>query len=130
MSALTPAAAATPYDPQKGPDGEILESEFRFQNPDGSWMMKWEVAKLRQMERASHGDLDALKQIEERELGKPAQQVNTLAITTTLESLLELVEKNEQSYHPPSLPSYVIVDETIIHGEAISDDDDEDGFIV
>lgn len=75
-------------------------------------MTKLEVAQHKQMDAAARGDLKALEQIEDRVLGKPKQQVESVQISATLEDFLEKVAQQEGLASVSSLQN----DEDIIEG--------------
>ena len=58
-------------------------------------MTKLEVAQHKQMDAAARGDSDALVRIEDRLMGKPKQQVESVQISATLEDFLNKVAEQE-----------------------------------
>ena len=79
-------------------------------------MSKLEVAQHKQMDAAARGDLTALAQAEDRILGKPKQQVESIQVSATLEDFLEKVaEKEGMALASPPLFS----GEDVIEGEVV-----------
>jgi len=70
-------------------------SQSYIADPRYEGLSKIEVAQHKLMDKAAAGDTQALSQIEDRILGKPKQQVESLQINATLESFLEKVAKEE-----------------------------------
>lgn len=64
-------------------------------DPRYEGLSKIEVAQHKLMDKAASGDTQALQQIENRILGMPKQQVESLNISTTLESFLEKIARDE-----------------------------------
>lgn len=90
-------------------------------DPRYEGLSKIEVAQHKLMDKAAAGDIDALSKIEDRILGKPKQQVESLQISATLESFLEKVAKDEGMVSP-SPAGYSVDDashEEIIEGEVV-----------
>lgn len=58
-------------------------------------MTKLEVAQHKQMDAAARGDGQALEKIEDRLMGKPKQQVESVQISATLEDFLARVAEQE-----------------------------------
>lgn len=112
IAAIIPAAAAMPYQPtvkrNDWDEEEAEEHEKRFQREDGTWLSKYEVAQHRRMDLMAKGDTQVLKEVEDRILGKPMQQVQSFAVTATFESLMLAMAENEKGYKPPELPDYMV----------------------
>lgn len=87
-------------------------NEAFIPDPRYEGLTKIEVAQHKLMDRAASGDIQALGQIEDRILGKPKQQVESLQVNATLESFLENVAKKEGFISPLS-------DADVIDGEVV-----------
>ena len=73
-------------------------------------MTKLEVAQHKQMDAAARGDGQALEKIEDRLMGKPKQQVESVQISATLEDFLARVAEQEglaSNVSPNPLGSYI-----------------------
>lgn len=106
LGALLPAALATPYEPKlvsyKDPESgkwnhtnEILDTELRFRNSDGTWMSKAEVGAIRLAEAYSNGEDKAVNQILDRILGKPKQEMEVVQTKLTFQDWLKAKQMAE-----------------------------------
>lgn len=77
-------ALATPYEPKRSPDGELLPGEEKYIG-----YAKGEVMSLREAQMAAEGDLDAIRHINDRILGKPKQQIDNLNVSISYKDYLE-----------------------------------------
>lgn len=109
LSKLLPDALATEYTPLRDKTtNEILESEWDYRNPDGTWMTKAQVGALRQADNYSKGDKDAAYFLHDRILGKAKQQVEQLTMTGTLQDFLAMVAERDAN---PSRQIEIIIEE-------------------
>lgn len=107
VSALLPAALSMPYEPIKvpfidvdgRPTGELIipESEFRYRNPDGTWMSKAEVGAMRLADGFARGEEKPTAQVLDRILGKPKQEVATTNTNMTFQDWLAIKAQEEAS---------------------------------
>lgn len=95
-------AAVQMYHGEWDPVNECYIPDKRYEG-----LSKIEVAQHRLMDKAASGDTAALFQIENRMLGMPKQQVESLNINATLEGFLEKVAQGEglasETEYPPSV---------------------------
>lgn len=93
-------AAAQMYQGEWDPVNECYIPDKRYEG-----LSKIEVAQHKLMDKAAAGDTTALSQIENRILGMPKQQVESLNINATLEGFLEKVAQSEgmatETEYPP-----------------------------
>jgi hypothetical protein len=78
-------------------------------------MTKLEVAQHKQIDAAARGDLQALNQVEDRILGRPKQQVESVQISATLEDFLSRVAEQEGMVSDSSS----FYGEDVIEGEVV-----------
>jgi hypothetical protein len=78
--------------------------ELEFQNPDGTWMSCGEVMNIRRARMAAQGDMEAIKQVEDRLLGKPKQQIESLTVSMSLEQFIDSIAQAEA----PSTPAITV----------------------
>lgn len=85
MLGLIKATARLPYEPQLDPTTQqIPPDEQKFVGMD-----MLEVANYKRAQRAATGSLEDLKSIEDRVIGKPKQQIESVQINATLQEWLE-----------------------------------------
>lgn len=97
LSALQ-AGAASPYEPRKDSDGQILIDEYKYQRPDGSWMLNGEVGPLKLNDAFAHGDREAGKELMDRLMGKPMQQTQSITMNVSYSEFLNgLAELDKHS---------------------------------
>lgn len=93
-------AAVQMYHGEWDPVNECYIPDKRYEG-----LSKIEVAQHKLMDKAAAGDTAALSQIENRMLGMPKQQVESLNINATLEGFLEKVAQGEglatETEYPP-----------------------------
>lgn len=94
-------------------DWDPINQEY-IPDPRYEGLSKIEVAQHKLMDKAAAGDIQALAQVEDRILGKPKQQVESLNISTSLESFLEKIALSENQESTPEESS-----EDIIEGEVV-----------
>ena len=122
---------STPYQPETDPDtGQILAAEYVYRNADGTWMTNAEVAQARRSLRAARGDLEALRNIEDRVLGKPKQSAEIVSVHGTLSEWIEASMKNEAQWRDEGTITDVTVlgpvtllesdEENVEHGETLN----------
>lgn len=92
-----------------GPDNECYIPDKRYEG-----LSKIEVAQHKLMDKAAAGDTQALQQIENRILGMPKQQVESLNINATLESFLENVANKEGMKFAPDVDSSDILEGEVV----------------
>lgn len=102
-------AATQMYQGEWDPINECYIPDKRYEG-----LSKIEVAQHKLMDKAAAGDTQALQQIENRILGMPKQQVESLNITATLESFLENVANKEGMKFAPDVDSSDILEGEVV----------------
>ena len=90
LNDLPIAALSLPY--KRTAKQKFLDREIEFEG-----MTNAEVMSIRLARRAAAGEMEAIKTIQDRILGKPKQQIESRSITETYTQYLErLAEKEEE----------------------------------
>jgi hypothetical protein len=90
MKGLLASSFAEPYEPMCDPiTDEWMRGEERFIG-----MTKGEVLHIRMMDRAAHGDMEAIKFVTEHMVGKPKQQVESVTTVLSYPEMLDLLAQN------------------------------------
>lgn len=102
LNALIPAAVSCEYEPleemiydaQGKPTGEyqLIRGEERFIG-----MTKAEVAAHRYATAAAQGDMEAIKFIHDRVLGKPKQQTENLNLDLSMQDYLKIFREEDRA---------------------------------
>lgn len=125
---LKTAALSSPYIGLKDPDGSYID-EFE-EEYDGRTCA--EVIALRQAQKAARGDIEHIKYLEDRVLGKPTQHNQNLNYTVNWKDLvasINVVDEETPLEEPPDLEPYTIEvgkDYQIVVKEETIDEDGED----
>lgn len=68
---------------------EVLNLPYTGSHPDYQGLTKGEAMILAMTDRAAAGDLDAVKEILDRIMGRPTQSIQSVKVTGTLEEFLD-----------------------------------------
>lgn len=79
---------------------EVLNLPYDGHNPAYRGMTKGEAMILALTDRAAAGDLDAVKEILDRLMGKPTQSIQSFQVKGTLEELLDALATNAPNTQP------------------------------
>lgn len=91
---LMEAAASLPYEGE----GSWLGLE-----PELFGHTKLEVMMIRLMKQAASGDMDAIKIVLDRLMGKPEQISKSMEVTGTYKEFLELLDKKDKADEPETI---------------------------
>lgn len=120
VNLLVFASLSAKYNQRKDEYGNLLEGEEAF-----SESTKLEVAYSRIADQAATGDLDAIRFLTERVLGKPMQQTQNLNIEMTAHEWVNKLPKVENVV--PGLP---LLDRKFLNHPGIEIEEVEEGEVI